>query len=416
MPLALAYRRTYDRRLPFWEETRELIAGLTMGFIMAFALVSIGKLTGQISRLLIAMTFFFSLLSLPLVRWLVKMVLFRFSAFRRRAVVLGAGTVGQELVKGIAGEPFLGYEVIGFLDDDPGKHGRYVAGKKVFGPIERVSRFVSMLGVESVFIAVPSFSAKRISEIFANLQGLVREVSIVPEFRDIGMLNADLSCLVAQKLLLIRVQNNLQSLVNRIIKRGFDLVLSLAMIPVFAPLALLIMVLIRLDSPGSPIFVQQRLGRDGKLFRLYKFRTMYENSDEILEGYFKSRPEALKEWEQYRKLRNRDPRVTRVGRFLRYTSLDELPQFINVLKGDMSLIGPRPYLLEEKEGMNGLESIILLTWPGLSGLWQVSGRNEMPFQDRLKVDAWYVLNWSLWLDITILLRTINVILRGRGAT
>ncbi len=415
VPLALAYRRTYDRRLPFWEEVRELTIGVVLGFVLVLALVSLGKLTGQFSRLFLCMAFLSSLFLLPCERYLVKTLLFKLPMFRRKAIILGAGAVGEELAQGLERETYLGYEVVGFLDDDLRKRRKKIAGKKVFGPIENVGKFVRFLGVESVFIAVPSFSTRRVSEIFAHLQGLVREVSIVPEFRNIGMLNAELSCLFAQKLLLIRVQNNLKSASNQFVKRTFDLLVSLAALPLLLPFMLVIACLIRLDSPGAPIFVQERMGYRGRRFRMYKFRTMYQNADEILEAYLEKHPEARREWYEYKKLRGRDPRVTRFGRFLRKASLDELPQVINVLRGDMSLVGPRPYLPRERDDMNGLQGIILLARPGLGGLWQVSGRNNLTFQDRLRMDVWYVLNWSLWLDVTLLIRTARAVFKRDGS-
>ncbi|WP_456434055.1 undecaprenyl-phosphate galactose phosphotransferase WbaP [Thermosulfuriphilus sp.] len=414
IPLALAYRRTYDRRLPFWEETKEIMAALFLGFIFVFALISMGKVF-QISRIQIGLFFVFSMVAVPLGRYLIKRCLFCFALFRRKVLILGAGHLGATLAQGLDRERYLGYEVVGFLDDDSRKWGRKIASKKVYGPIERAGRFVRFLGVDSVFIAMPSFSPHRISEIFAYLQSLVKEVSVVPELRDIGMLNAELSCLFNQKLLLIKIQNNLKSPVNQILKRCFDLLLAFCLLPAFLPIMALISFLIVLDSRGGPLFSQERLGHNGRRFRIYKFRTMYKNADALLEDYLKENPEARREWIQYRKLRHGDPRVTRVGRFLRKTSLDELPQIINVLKGQMSLVGPRPYLPEEQEDMNGFENIILLTRPGITGLWQVSGRNNLTFQDRLKMDVWYVLNWSLWLDLTILIRTIRAVLKREGS-
>ncbi len=412
---ALAYRRTYDRRLPFWEEVRELMAGLILGFIMVYALVSMGKISHGVSRLLIGFTFLFSLFIIPTERYMVKSLLFKWPAFRRKAIILGAGEVGEELARGLEREKYLGYEVIGFLDDDFKKRRHKIAGRKVYGSIRQVGKFVRFLRVDSVFIAVPSFSTRRLSEIFAHLQGLVSEVSIVPEFRDIGMLNAELSCLFSQKLLLIKVQNNLKSQVNQFIKRSFDLIVSLLSLPVLLPVLAVIALVVAMDSPGKPVFIQDRLGRAGRRFHLYKFRTMYQDADAILEKYLKDHPKARREWFEFRKLRDYDPRVTRVGRFLRKTSLDELPQVFNVIKGEMSLTGPRPYLPREQEDMNGFESIILLTRPGLSGLWQVSGRNNLTFQDRLRMDVWYVLNWSLWLDITLLLRTVRAVFKRDGS-
>jgi lipopolysaccharide/colanic/teichoic acid biosynthesis glycosyltransferase len=170
-----------------------------------------------------------------------------------------------------------------------------------------------------------------------------------------------------------------------------------------------------LDSRGGIFLMQDRIGRNSKIFKCIKFRTMYSNADEILLNYLHKSGEAKAEWSKYKKLRDYDPRVTRVGKFLRKTSLDELPQIINVLAGDMSFFGPRPYLPEEEQEIRGYADLILVTNPGITGLWQVSGRNILDFEERVKLDAWYVLNWSLWLDIVILFKTISVVIKKEGA-
>jgi len=207
----------------------------------------------------------------------------------------------------------------------------------------------------------------------------------------------------------------LNSLVNEGIKRTIDIIISLLLLPVVLPLIGLIAIFIKLDSKGPVFFVQDRLGKNGKKFKCIKFRTMYLNNDEILEEYLRKHPEKREEWNKYKKLKSFDPRVTRVGRFLRKTSLDELPQIFNVLKGDMSLVGPRPYLPKEETDMGYFKNTILLTKPGITGLWQVSGRNNLEFRVRLVLDERYVLNWSFWLDLLIMLKTVKVVLKREGA-
>ncbi len=210
-----------------------------------------------------------------------------------------------------------------------------------------------------------------------------------------------------------RISTN--SLVNESLKRAFDIIISILLLPFVLPIIGLIAILIKIDSEGPVFFIQDRLGKNGKKFKCIKFRTMYVNNDEILEEYLKRNPEKREEWNKYKKLKSFDPRVTRVGRFLRKTSLDELPQIFNVIKGDMSLVGPRPYLPKEETDMGYFKNTILLTKPGITGLWQVSGRNELEFKVRLILDERYVLNWSFWLDLLIMLKTIKVVLKREGA-
>jgi len=173
--------------------------------------------------------------------------------------------------------------------------------------------------------------------------------------------------------------------------------------------------LIKIESDGNAIFKQKRLGEDSKHFSCYKYRTMYEDNQSILDEYLLENPDEVEYYKIYHKYKN-DPRVTKLGRFLRKSSLDEFPQFYNILRGDMNLIGPRPYMINEKEKIGALsEEIILKVKPGITGLWQVSGRNELTFKQRVDLDTWYIQNWSLWMDFVIFMKTIKVVISKVGA-
>jgi Undecaprenyl-phosphate galactose phosphotransferase WbaP len=198
-----------------------------------------------------------------------------------------------------------------------------------------------------------------------------------------------------------------------VIKRILDMILSLILLFFSWPLFLFLALLVRLDSKGPILYTQKRLGKNGKPFDSFKFRTMYENAEEKLEQLLAEDPQAYREYEKYHKLAN-DPRVTRVGKILRRYSLDELPQLINVLKGDMNLIGPRSYLPRELPEMGDYARIILKVKPGLTGWWQVMGRNATSFQERMQLDEYYISNWSIWLDIYIIIKTVWVLAKGRG--
>ncbi|MBN1946772.1 MAG: sugar transferase [Bradymonadales bacterium] len=198
------------------------------------------------------------------------------------------------------------------------------------------------------------------------------------------------------------------------LKRPADILFALGILLLLFPFLLLIALLIKLDSQGPVLYPCSRVGRGGRTFRFYKFRSMHENTSGQLKAIMESSPHISGEYLAYHKIR-RDPRVTRMGHFLRRFSLDELPQVINVLKGDMSLIGPRPYLIEELPELEEKARIILSIRPGLTGLWQVSGRNRLSFERRIELDSYYALHWSLKLDITILARTLPVVIKGEGA-
>lgn len=197
-------------------------------------------------------------------------------------------------------------------------------------------------------------------------------------------------------------------------KRFFDLLFTLTFLPLIILLITFIAFIIKITSRGPVIFTQKRVGRNGKLFKIYKFRTMHCDAERKLKKILKKNPQAQKEWQEKRKLKN-DPRITKIGKILRKTSLDELPQFINVIKGEMSIVGPRPYLPSEIKDIQDSSYIILSVPPGITGLWQINGRSNTTFQERVKLDCQYVNNFNLSLDIKIILKTIKVVLKGEGA-
>jgi exopolysaccharide production protein ExoY len=202
--------------------------------------------------------------------------------------------------------------------------------------------------------------------------------------------------------------------VQRIVKRALDVAVSLTMLIALLPLVLFVALAIATDSRGPVLFVQRRIGRGGRIFPLLKFRTMVTDGEAVLAAHFESNSEMLIEWEQYRKLRD-DPRVTRTGAFLRRYSVDELPQIVNVLRGHMSLVGPRPVTTDELELLGERGPQIVSVRPGLTGLWAVSGRSDISYAERAQLEYRYAQDWNLWLDLKILLRTIPTVLRGRGA-
>lgn len=185
-------------------------------------------------------------------------------------------------------------------------------------------------------------------------------------------------------------------------------------IPV-VPTLVLLSIWVRLDSKGPIFFNAKRIGRDGKEFTCYKFRSMHMDADKLLKDYLDKNLEAKAEWDEFQKLKDYDPRVTKAGKIMRKLSLDELPQIFNVLKGEMSLVGPRPYLPREIEKMGTYYAIIIKTVPGITGFWQVNGRSDVSFAGRLKMDDWYIRNWSVWIDIVLLFKTIKVVFFGKGA-
>lgn len=202
------------------------------------------------------------------------------------------------------------------------------------------------------------------------------------------------------------------------LKRAFDLIFSAFAIILTLPLMVIIAIAIKLTDKGPVLFKQKRPGLNGHEFYLYKFRTMYVDNERILKDFLDKNPKAREQWIKYRKLKDYDPRVTPIGRFLRKFSLDELPQFFNVLKGDMSVVGPRPYIWKEFEDYRVPKEVVkelLSVKPGVTGLWQIEARNEATFEERIKMDLDYIKKRSFWLDLKIILKTIKVMLTGKGA-
>lgn len=417
--LSMTYEALYQKRTPFWQETWQLIKAASVAMLIVLAFVSLGKLGPQVSRIVLVSLWLAMIITLPLFRQLGKRLLNALGLWHENVLILGAGDAGRATLRGLEREVTLGYRVIGFLDDDVQKIGTVIetpAGEyRVFGPLRQFKRFVHMMRISTIIIALPVLDAIRQARIVSEVQRYVPRVLVVPELKGIALLNTELCVLFMEQLFLLKIRNNLKSLHARIIKRCFDFVLSSLGIIVLAVPLLILYALVRLTSRGPAFFVQLRPGKDGRIIRIYKFRSMYLDGDERLSRALASDEKLAHEWQVYRKLKSYDPRVTPVGKFLRKWSLDELPQIFNIWKGQMSIVGPRPYIVSELGDMRETADIILMAKPGLCGLWQASGRNNLSFDDRVKLESWYVLNWSLWLDVILMVKTAKAVLTREGA-
>jgi Undecaprenyl-phosphate galactose phosphotransferase WbaP len=408
------YESLYDSNLPFWDETKVMVKSISLASITLLAIVTLGKMGDIVSRLILLGMWIASLFVFPIFRFWGKRLLYAACIQRERVLIIGAGNAGRLVLEGLQREKHMGYDVIGFLDDDRQKIGKTIYGKKIFGSVKEFPGFVKELGIKTVIIAMPSLPPERLSVLTAGVQNDTVNTMIIPDLKGIALLNTALFHLFVEEIFLLHLRNNLKSVTNRFIKRLFDIVLSIVFAFVLIPLIAFFGIIIRLETPGPAIYAHDRIGRNGKIFRCYKFRTMRKDSEEKLKEMLGGSERLRTEWENTWKLKE-DPRVTRIGRFLRKFSLDELPQIFNVIKGEMSLVGPRPYLPRERAEIKDNLQVISSAKPGITGLWQVSGRSNVNCKYRVKLDAWYVMNWSLWLDIAILFRTIKVVLRAEGA-
>jgi undecaprenyl-phosphate galactose phosphotransferase len=228
------------------------------------------------------------------------------------------------------------------------------------------------------------------------------------------MINGELISSIHHKGMAFYVKNNLLSVVDQFLKNFFDYAMAIVLIVLFSPLLLCLYTIVYIASKGHPLFTHERLGYGGKKFNVWKFRTMHIDADQRLELLLETSAEYKEEWENDFKLKN-DPRITKVGHFLRKTSLDELPQLINVLRGEMSLVGPRPIVEAEVSKYGDFFQYFTAVKPGITGLWQVSGRNDIDYNERVQLDVWYVRNWSIELDLEILIKTAIVVLGRKGS-
>jgi undecaprenyl-phosphate galactose phosphotransferase len=409
------YEGLYTKRFSLWDEVLALWKASFFSTVGIFTLVSVGKLGFDISRTTVILTGLLSIAALPPVRFIAKRSFRRFGLFTRRVLILGAGSTGQLMLRALRKEPNYGYDVVGFLDDDPAKVGSRIDGLKVHRGVNRAVSYLRACNITDVIIAMPGIGKEKVTHLINSLQHKVERIMFVPDIHGIAVIGTSLQHFFHEQAFALELKNNLARPVNILIKRCFDIVVGLLLLPFVLFSMFIIGILIKFDSPGPVIFSQERLGKRGSTFRCMKFRTMFIDAEERLTAILGSDPDARQEWEKYYKLKD-DPRVTRVGKLLRAASLDELPQLFHVLSGTMSLVGPRPVTQNEisiyyKEAADLCFSVP----PGITGLWQVTGRSGISYDYRVGLDSWYVRNWNVWLDIVILFKTAAVVIRREGA-
>ncbi|MGC8765077.1 MAG: sugar transferase [Brevinematia bacterium] len=416
---SLQINKLYQIRYPFWEETKLLIksASISSGFVLLAILIR--NMYGEISRSLFIWWWFFLVIFLPLFRFWGKKLLFNLGIWKEKALIIGSGEKAILTITGLSKEKHLGYEIVGILDEEvKGRNPKLtIAGKtyKIYKQAKALDIFLKVMKIDTVFIAVQAMDSEKLTNLVNRVYKLVRRVIVIPDIKGIAIFNSELHYLFMEKLFMIKVNNNLNSFTNRLIKKTFDIVFSFVGLLVLLPFFLVIAILIKLTSKGPVFFKHKRIGKNGKEIYVYKFRTMYQDAEQRLKKLIKENPAAREEWEKNFKLKN-DPRVTFIGKIMRKTSIDELPQIINVLKGEMSLVGPRPVIKEEIDNYyKEFKQYYYSVDPGMTGLWQVSGRSDTDYDFRVQTDVWYVQNWSMWLDLMILFRTVGVVLRREGA-
>jgi exopolysaccharide biosynthesis polyprenyl glycosylphosphotransferase len=412
--LLLAYRQgglyRLHQRATWFDDLYTIINGTTTGIVIMVVVVFVTSPTFY-SRLIFfyAGAFIVVLLSFSrLIMHIWVRHLRRQGVGVARAIIVGAGEVGRTVMRTIVAHADLGYEIVGFVDDDPAKGATDIGRFKGLGSLDNLARLVQDEVIDEVIITLPWQYHRKIMAIMAQCERENVRARIVPDLFQMTL--SRMSIAEVGGIPLIGVKQVRISPIVRILKRVVDVVFSLSVLFFCAPLMGLIALVIKLDSPGPVLFPQERMGKGGKPFTLYKFRSMTVGADE--------KKELLRNFNEAEgpifKMKD-DPRVTRLGRLLRRLSLDELPQFYNVLRGDMSLVGPRPPLQSEVTQYQAWHTRRLDVAPGITGLWQVSGRSELPFDEMALLDIYYIEHWSPALDLKIFLRTIPTVLFGDGA-
>ncbi|WP_386698552.1 undecaprenyl-phosphate galactose phosphotransferase WbaP [Lonepinella sp. MS14436] len=404
--------RHYTYRKPFWFELKEILRTIFIFAIIELAILAFSKL--DFSRGLWLGTWFISFTLVPLCRFLIKKYLIYTQWYIKDTFIIGAGQNAIDAYNALKSESYLGFNLKGFLVSEHYSPELDDINIPIYVATDLFLLNIAPTKLEQVIIALEEQESEELDFWIRTLsKHRYRYVSVIPSLRGLPLYSTDISFLFSYDVLLLRINNNLAKHSSRIVKRTMDIILSSILIVTLSPFALLLALIIKLDG-GNAIYKHKRIGQNGQKFSCYKFRSMVVNSEEVLTSLLNTNSEIKAEWEKDFKLKN-DPRITKIGKFLRQYSLDELPQLFNVLKGNMSLVGPRPIVEDELVYYQNNVDYYFMAKPGMTGLWQISGRNDIDYEKRIYFDSWYVKNWSLWNDIVILLKTVNVVLKRHGA-
>lgn len=391
------------------EELRRMFYSVASVFCGLLLFLFISKDTVAYSRAVLLISWPLCVLTVIIYRWWLRGLFKRYDFGNVRAIIMGSGKDGAKTARILNKNKYLGITPVAFLDDDPELHGTVIEGLPVAGSLDKLKTTAKNLNINYVITCLPiTIVMEKIKE---HCDGF-KHIMIIPDaamFSAVWVYAYDISGILG-----LEIRCNLMLKWLLFFKRLSDYSFTILITIMVMPIIIFCAILIKLTSKGAVIYKAHRLGRNGKVFYVLKFRTMMLGADKYLEQYLEDNPAAKKEWHDTFKLK-KDPRVTWLGNILRRTSLDELPQLLNVLRGEMSLIGPRPIVESEKEYYADKYVMVSSVRPGITGLWQVSGRSELDYDERIELDCYYLMNWNIWLDAFILLKTVKEVLLCKGA-
>ena len=393
------------------EELRRLCLSTTLFYMALGAVIFLTREGTTYSRGIFLMAWLLSMTCVWLSRIGIRYMFAHCGWWGVPVLIMGAGKTGELVIRTLKRQPGLGLKPVAVLDDDSQKHGT-LEDVPVLGNLSLAPYTARELRVRHAIVAMPGVRREKLLSILEDYGRTFPHLIVIPDLFGLASLWVGASDIGG--ILGLEIRQRLLLPGPRLIKTCLDWALTLVLGILVLPLFLLIIIAVKLDSPGPIFYGQYRLGQGARPFIAWKIRSMVTDADWVLEKHLAQNTALRKQWEQERKLK-RDPRITRIGRLLRRTSLDELPQLWNVLRGEMSLVGPRPIVDDEIAHYADTFELYKRVPPGITGLWQVSGRNDVTYSERVNLDAYYVRNWSVWLDIYILLRTIWVVVVGDGA-
>lgn len=338
--------------------------------------------------------------------------------FARKTLVIGTGYEAVRVGKISNNNRFALTRVLAYINVNQTdvlygfKDENLVAHTPVY-PYDEIGHIIQSLKIDQIIVAIPEAGQKVVNKVMEDIHGKVESIKYLPNVNGMMTFSSQVQDFDGQ--LLIATSNDKMTSFDMVIKRFIDILAGIAGCLILLPLMIIVKIkYVQSGDHDSIIFSQKRIGKNGKPIKIYKFRSMIPRAEEVLEEMMAKDPAIREEYLTNKKLVN-DPRITKVGQVLRKTSLDEWPQFINVLKGEMSFIGPRPYLPREKEDMGKYYDSIIQCKPGVTGMWQANGRSDVSFDYRCKLDDYYYRNWSIWLDLTIMYKTVKAVVYGKGS-